>query len=110
MLVIECPDHLAAVRAFADRHDLTSKLQAQLDYLGNYACHGDPERTRCRLFSDRAPQSFSFLLERCKADGTYEPMLHGGMIFYGPADGGTGAPQFSVSLGGEEGARWEIHT
>jgi hypothetical protein len=88
-----------------------AKLERELEYLGSYACHDEPEQTRCELFPDFAPLSFFFVMyNKSKKDGEYKPYFNGGLIFHGPHDGfGSGsAPTFSVSLNAEHG--WSVHT
>lgn len=72
---------------------------------------GIDENTNCEtvLMADFAPRSLYF--ERYNKE-TGEFRGNGGVIFHGSHDGGGngGAPTFSVSLGGNTNARWEIHT
>jgi len=109
MLIIESQEYFDTVKAKAVELGLEKKLQEKLDYLGGYACHETPEDTRCRLFQDRAPLSFEFVMEKRQPDGTYKRWFNGGMIFYGAGDQGFGAPQFSVRIGNLD-AGWSIHT
>lgn len=115
MLETKDHEHLKEVRAFAQRVGAAARLQRWLDYLDTYAENDDRGRTRCLLHKDFAPNSFYFLMEVRKPDGTYERWFNGGLIYYGPGETGVGEPQFSVSLtrtvGGEAPAHdWEVHT
>lgn len=111
MLKIENQAYFDEVKEFATKHELMPKLQEQLDYLGRYACpEDDNQRTVCYLYADFAPFSFSFTMNIRKKDGSYERFMNGGLIYFGPSEGGVGAPQYSVSLRSSEEARWEIHT
>lgn len=105
MLQVECEEHLAATRKWADEHDLRRKLEEQLDYLDNYAGR---DVTRCRLMTDHAPHSFFFIMQRL-ADGTWHDWFSGACVWYGTGENGVGAPQFSVRLGDLE-AGWSINT
>lgn len=107
-----CEERLAEVRAFADGlgPQWRKQLEEQLEYLGTFAEHGDEGKTRCDLFTDFAPYSFYFLMQKRQEDGTYKTWFNGGLIFHGPHDNGGdgGAPTFSVNLGGSHG--WSVHT
>jgi hypothetical protein len=63
----------------------------------------------CHLYRDFAPHSFYFELAASAEDGARR-YGNGGIIFYGGAESGAGAPQFSVSLSGDRHPRWEVHT
>ena len=110
MLKVENQKHLDDVVAFADRVGLREQLEDKLRYLDQYAEHGDRGKTRCRLFSDHAPQSFGFVLEMRGDDGEYAPWFVGGLIFHGPHDnGGDGShPTLAVCVTPTLG--WQIHT
>jgi len=56
------------------------------------------------LSKDFAPFSFFFSLRK---EGQRD--FCGGMIYYGPGEGGSGSPQFSVRIG-EQVEEWTIHT
>jgi hypothetical protein len=92
--------------------DGNSHLKSRLDYLANYGGKSPDgtDRTRVRLFKDFAPYSFGFTIEQRDADGAYQSLLSGGLLFHGPVDGhGSGqAPTFAVTLTPERG--WAIHT
>ena len=111
MLNVLCPEYLARVRATATIAHRIEQLEQQLTYLASYACHTDPEHTRCDLYKDFAPLSFSFTMYRRESpDAGYQRWFNGGPIFHGPHDaGGSGeAPTFAVCLTPEDG--WSIHT
>lgn len=110
MLVDKTNGHLDSVKAFAERTGQTESLENKLEYLGGYACHDTPEDTRCLLFTDFAPMSFEFLIEKRGKDGEYTRWFNGGLIFHGDHDNGGdgGAPTFSVNLNSANG--WSIHT
>lgn len=107
-----CEDYLAEVKAEAEKlgPEMVKSLEEQLEYLGGYAEHGEPGRTRCDLFSDFAPLSFFFRMHvRDKESGEYKEWFVGGVIFFNRGDTGAGAPQFSCRLDSSE-AGWSIHT
>ena len=104
MLDVRCPEHLEAVRRFADRHGLRAALEGQLRVLADW-----PDAV-CVLHSDPAPHSFYFVMVRPDRDGTARPVFNGGLIFYAGRESGAGAPQYSVTLSGRTDPRWEIHT
>ncbi len=116
MLKIENQRHYDEVVAFAKKHNLyegtddNTSLKSRLDYLEQYGCRGDKDGTRVRLFRDFAPYSFGFVIEVKNADGGWECLFHGGLVFHGHHDGhGNGsAPTFAVTL--EPTAGWSIHT
>jgi len=114
MLVVQCEEYLAQVRAKADELGLRKDLEDKLDYLATYACRSrepeDPTYTRCLLFKDFAPLSFEFVMEVKEEDGSYKRWFNGGCIFFGSGDVGFGAPQFSVRVGDDLKAGWSIHT
>jgi hypothetical protein len=113
MLIIDrCEEYLAEVRAAADKLgvEMREQLEGELTYLAEYACHGDPEATRCHLGTDFAPLSFSFAMEQRGEDGEYRHWFSGGLIWHGRHDNGGdgGAPTLSVCLTPQDG--WSVHT
>jgi hypothetical protein len=119
MLVVRCEEHLAKVREFASKMGLLDQLERQLAYLASYSSledepEGTPTRhTRCNLYSDFAPWSFSGNLEIItNRDGLpCEPKywFAFGLIYQGPdcpADGSF--PSLTVSLA--SGTGWFVHT
>lgn len=98
---------LAAARAHADGIGLRAQLDKQLDYLATYA---HPKETRCTLFLDYAPHSFSFEMEVKGEDGVWRRWFSGGLIYHGLHDGhGSGEPPaLAVTLTPMSG--WHIHT
>lgn len=104
-LIDETNGYLQHVRDFADSINMRDQLEKQLAYLENYGTR----ETRCRLYKDFSPRSFTFLIE-AKQDGEWRKWFNGGLIFHGPHDGGGdgGAPTYSVSLTPTTG--WQIHT
>jgi len=112
MIIDKTNGHLEAVKAFAARTNQTENLQEKLDYLGNYACNSG-RQSRCLLFRDFAPQSFTFSMElkrEDEPDDAYRPWFVGGLIYHGPHDGhGSGSgPTFSCCLSPTDG--WSVHT
>lgn len=102
-LIVKCPEHLAAVREFADRTNLREQFESRLADLTTYG----PNDWIVELHEDNAP--FSFIWNE------YNPITHqrgmlGGLIYHGQHDGGGngGAPTFSVNLTPTNG--WSIHT
>lgn len=111
MIKLECGKrYLKDVIAFAKRTGQLASLKQNLQYLNGYACHGDPKKTRCRLFTDHAPQSFYFVMQLRQKDGSYRDWFNGGCIYYGPGESGVGDPQFSVRLGNTSKSGWTINT
>jgi hypothetical protein len=112
MLVDNTDGYLDTVKEFADKVGKADNLQAKLDYLDGYASARREEglETRCQLFKDWAPQSFSFLMEMRQDGGEWQRWFNGGMLFHSAHDGGGngGAPTFSVCLSPTDG--WSIHT
>lgn len=120
MLVVKCEEYLAKVREFAKSVGLLDQLERQLEYLGTYACHEEngSDYTRCELYSDFAPHSFSFCMfvkDKTKREGKqydkdgYTFWFSGGCIYNGPSCPGDGSfPTLSVSIEKRHG--WGIHT
>lgn len=98
---------LAAARAHADAHGLRAGLEEQLTFLDRFAA---PRVTRCTLYNDYAPHSFTFQLEAQDESGTWRHWFLGGLIYHGLHDNhGSGeAPTLSVSLTPIHG--WQVHT
>lgn len=101
-------DYYEEVLAFANKVGKRAQLQDQLDYLDQYA-EQNRVKTKCYLFSDWAPYSFSFVMKTVE-DGKENIWFNGGLIYHGPHDNGGdgGAPTFSVCLSPTDG--WSIHT
>src|SRR5436309_7482900 len=97
-LIVHCQERLDEVRKFAQEHNLTEKLEESLNYLSEYS-DGTAE---CHLFSDFAPNSFSFSMQK-----NGKVWFCGGLIFYEGAESGASAPQLSVTLSGRKDSRWE---
>ena len=57
-------EYLCEVRAFAKKIGKAEQLEAQLQYLANYANHTENHKTECVLGKDFAPYSFSFAMRR----------------------------------------------
>lgn len=110
MLEIKCPEHMDRVRAYARERGIEADLDEKLAWLGDYACHGDAEKTRCELFADWAPHSFEFVMYRRRDNGEYTRWFNGGLIYSGPTQPLDGsAPALTVSLApAREG--WSVHT
>ena len=104
-------ERLEQTREFAREHGLSEQLERQLDYLANYADHGEPKR-QCVLSYDFAPHSFSFahyVLPKFAANGQRSLWFHGGLIFQGPKCAADGSfPSLTVSLAA--GTGWFCHT
>ena len=84
-------------------------LKNRLDYLDNWLIHGNLP-VECRIFSDFAPHSLTFVLVR-----NGEVILNGGIIYSGPGlPSNGGAPSFTVSLDDDAAYgrkhMWSIHT
>lgn len=116
MLDVQDAEHLAAVRAFAERTGQRDELERQLRYLDEYACRTGDDRvdrtlTRCVLRRDHAPYSFEFvMLRKDISTSEYVYFFTGGLLYHGAHDGhGSGAaPTFAATLVATSG--WSVHT
>ena len=101
-LIVNCSDHLAVVRAFADRINQSAQFEKRLAELTAFL----PDDWTVELYSDFAPYSFFWT----QFSPTRQRGLIGGLIYHGHHDGGGngGAPTFSVNLTPSNG--WCIHT
>ena len=105
---------MAKVVEFAEKVGLLDQLQGQLEYLGNYACNEErgKDYTRCDLYPDFAPMSFTFSMFAKDKDkkGEYKFWFNGGLIYQGPdvpADGSF--PSCTVSFDSTKHG-WFVHT
>lgn len=107
MLDVRCEEDLAKARAFADHIGQREQFEEMIRYLEYY---GDSDRNRLTLFSDFAPYSFTFTIERRGRDGEWSHLLSGGLIYHGPHDrgGDGGGPTHAVTMNPTTG--WSIHT
>jgi hypothetical protein len=105
MLVDKTGGALDKIKAFAAQHNKLEQLTQELEYLANY---GQSE-TQCLLYTDFAPHSLSFVMQRKHGD-EWKFWFNGGLIFHSNHDGyGSGsAPTFSCCLNPTDG--WSIHT
>ena len=117
MLVVKCPEHFGKVMEFAAEMNLVdqflSVLKRQSEYANGPGCSYDREEgknTKCELYSDFAPYSFTFVMFRQEEpDGEWKPWFNGGLIYQGPGLPANGsAPSFTVSLNKDTG--WFVHT
>ena len=101
-LIVNCPEHLAAVRAFADRTNQRQQFESCLSDLTTFL----PDGWTVILYTDFAPYSFFWT----QYSPTRSHGLIGGLIYHGQHDNGGdgGAPTFSVNLIPSTG--WCIHT
>jgi hypothetical protein len=102
-LIVNCPEHLAAVREFADKTNQRAQLEEKLDQLTRYL--NNPGWT-VELYTDFAPMSFIW----AEYSPEHQRGMLGGLIYHGAHDGGGNgsAPTFSVNLTPSNG--WSIHT
>jgi hypothetical protein len=102
-LIVKCPEHLEAVREFADRIGQRAQFESRLSDLYRYI---STEGYTIMLYEDFAPMSFYW--EEIAPNG--KRSMNGGLIYHGAHDNGGdgGAPTFSVSLEPCQG--WAIHT
>ncbi len=102
-LIVNCPEHLAAVRAFADQTNQRAQFESRLSDLYRYI---SAEGYTIMLYEDFAP--YSFYWEEIAPDG--KRTMNGGLIYHGlhDGDGNGGSPTFSVNLTPMSG--WAIHT
>jgi len=110
MLNVIDKEHYDTVRGWAEENGLLEKLQESLDYLDGYAESNDKGRTRCDLYRDFAPNSFSFTMYLKDNEGEYKRWFNGGLIFHEGAGTGAEYPVLSVDLSGRTDARWQVHT
>ena len=63
------------------------------------------------VHADVRPRSFTFTILRSRPDGG-DPVFwcNGGLIFFGPNDGGAGFPTLSVEVAPQERPHWSIHS
>lgn len=108
-LHIEDLAYLREVQTFARESGKARELAEHLRTLGHFFDLDRSGRTRTRLFRDRAPWSFRFVVERTH-NGTAHCLLDGALVYHGAHDGyGSGAaPAFAVTL--EPTAGWSVHT
>jgi len=102
-LIVKCPEHLAAVRTFADVTGQRDQLEAQLTRLTEYL----RDEWEIQLYSDFAPMSFFWVQQHTL---TQQRGMIGGLIYHGQLDnfGDGRGPTFSVCLTPISG--WSIHT
>jgi ABC-type Fe3+-citrate transport system substrate-binding protein len=102
-------EYLDKVKAFAKSIGKEAEFQEKLDYFEKLTWFGVEAKTS--LYKDSSPYSFSFTVRaKNRITDQYDAVMNGGLIYYGPYESGSGAPQFSVSLDTSNEARWEIHT
>lgn len=112
-----CQEYYDQVLAWAkennlwDNEEANSDLKSRLEWLGEYADHDKNGRTKCVLFEDWAPYSFSFTMYvRDSPEEEYRYWFNGGLILHGAGSSGVGAPEFSVRIGDASRAGWSVHT
>jgi hypothetical protein len=95
-------------KAFAARVGLAEQLEERLRFLDQYG--GPSKVTRCVLYKDLAPYSFTFVMEIRGAGDRWRAWFEGGLIYHGAHDGhGCGcAPTYAVTMEATNG--WSIHT
>lgn len=109
-----CPEHLAAVEAFAKSVGAEEQLVKQIDYLRNYG----GGNWKIRLGRDWAQHSFTVTwLRWSRAKEEFVLAYNGGLLYGGPGQPRDGsAPAFSVSLDSLNPCSdrplhdWSIHT
>lgn len=113
--MLECANAIASERlgeamTFAANNGLLQHLLDKLNYLANYGHGSSPEYSKCTLYRDFAPLSFTVIMAMKEPNGDFRHLFEGGFIFHGPADGfGSGAaPTFSVTT--EPTFGWSLHT
>jgi hypothetical protein len=99
-MIIHCEEHLAAVRAFADRTNQREALEEKLNQLlwDNLYTH---------LYSDGAPMSFYFVMRETDEE-THKFFMNGGLIYHGKLEDNTRPETLSVTL--TPCNSWSIHT
>jgi len=103
MLINKTENRLLEAIQFARKIGKLDSLVKNLKYLRDYS----DKETRCLLFRDWAPYSFSFVVQ-IRKNGDWVRWFNGGLIFHGYDGGSGGAPSFAVTLNPTDG--WEIHT
>lgn len=92
--------------AFARKIGEFENFKQMIQYLHNYA---GKEKTVCELYTDFAPHSFQFSMQRKREGGRLDMWFNGGMIYHGPLDNkGNCAEPFTVQLAPNDG--WSLHT
>lgn len=107
MLDVKNQKYLDEVRAYADSRGeaVRAELEKSLGFLEHYR----NDTCVCELYRDFAPHSFGYVLYGPEdKDGVRPHWLTGGVIHYAGEEGGSGAPQYSVSLSGKTHERWEV--
>lgn len=111
MLNIKCESYFDTVVEFAERNRIVHQLAKTLEYLDKYAENGVRGKTRCDLYYDFAPHSFSFVMKRRNEDGSYIDWFNGGCILHGVGDTGVDYPNYSVTLSPpQHEPEWQVHT
>lgn len=95
MLEIQDPEHHAQVLEFAKKTSREAQLQDKLDWLANYACHGDSTKTRCKLYKDFAPYSYYFVMERRVAESRWTGCRDCGHNWIAPVERDKPTPNIS---------------
>lgn len=119
MLVINADDaeYFGGVMTQAVKLGLINQFLKQLQWLSEYAnrpgCMYDCEdgkNTRCKLFKDFAPLSFTFSIEKTTDNVNWEHWFNGGLIYQGPSCPADGSfPSLTVSLNSTKHG-WFAHT
>jgi hypothetical protein len=117
MLVIDndkIRDNVGKACTAALRMGALPELARALIYLDTYAKPDDSpykSKTRCTLFPDSAPLSFTFRMDkRNNKTGEYNYWFNGGLIYSGPdcpADGSF--PSLSVDVNPSDKPTWRVH-
>jgi hypothetical protein len=97
-LIVKCPEHLAAVREFADRTGQRQQFESRLSILLNL-----PDKWTVELDTDFLPYSFTFVDKNPQGRCGFT----GGLVYHGPRGGNVRAVAYSVTLSPSIG--WRIH-
>lgn len=106
MLEVRCQELFDEVVKFARRIGKYDQFNERIEYLANYACQEDPERTKIILMGDFMQHSFTFtMLRRATPESEYRPWFNGGLIYHGPLD-----ENVISRIPAEDNPGWSVHT
>lgn len=78
-----CDEYFAQVYKWAKEIGKREKFERWLDYLRTFGnSEENPERHKCVLTKDFAPQSFLISFQRVEPDGSYREYMNGGLIYH----------------------------
>lgn len=111
------PEHMQAVKDFADRTNQRAQLDEKIAYLETICNADHHEQWTLLIYSDFAPMSFYFQIyptaslingEQIPHDWQQHRIMNGGIIYHGKLEDNTRAETFAVELSPSNS--WSIHT